>query len=145
MFIFEQKNGNWLQVENKKEWAFLLEWSEKSPNTIPPHLELGFGGWFKGILRHICMEWGEVSWKNIFKLEDNDKANDIVHASKHFQPYMKKAWAYESKCLKFVKERKMMLLELEKHHINQMIMFCEHFYFDLNHLLLKFIVFQFWF
>jgi len=64
------------------------------------------------------MEWGEVSWKNILKLEDNDKVNDIVPASNHFRPYMKEAWAYESKCPRFVKERKMMLLELEKYQSN---------------------------
>jgi sarcosine oxidase delta subunit len=40
-------------------------------------------------------------WKDTFKLEDNDKVNDLVYTSEHFQPYMKEAWAHGYKCTRF--------------------------------------------
>ncbi len=61
----------------------------------------GIEGWFGTSFEHCGMGIGEVLWKDTFKLEDNDKVNDLVYTSEHFQPYMKEAWAHGYKCTRF--------------------------------------------
>jgi hypothetical protein len=50
----------------------------------PLHLTLVLKDDFKKLLN--IRAWGEkeVSWKDILKLKDNDKVNDLLYTSKHF-------------------------------------------------------------
>jgi hypothetical protein len=50
----------------------------------PFHLALVLKDEFLKLL--IIRSWGEreVSWKDILKLKDNDKVNDLFYTSKHF-------------------------------------------------------------
>jgi len=52
---------------------------------------------------------GEVLWKYTFKLEDNDKVNDLVYTSKRFQRYMLRHMDISAQGLR-------MVLELNKYH-----------------------------
>jgi hypothetical protein len=70
-----------------------------------PYLKFGFGPTY--FLVHFTML--------------GPKINNLVKTSKLFLAYMRLKWAYGSKCPWFSKERKEMLLRLEKYHINQMI------------------------
>ncbi len=111
--------------------TFLFKWSKKVPNLSLLPLALILEDALPKLLN--IATWGarEVSWKSFLNLENNDKVNDLVQTSKLFPTYMRLGWAYRSKCPWFAKERKEMLLGLEKYHINQMI----HFWWVIKHLI----------
>lgn len=88
-----------MEKKNKGGEGFLARMEKKDPHH--EKIANGIEGLFGRAFEHYGMGIGEVLWKDTFKLEENDKVNDLVYTSEHFQPYMKEAWAHGYKCTRF--------------------------------------------